>query len=59
MSDKGNMVKDIAVGVTGSIGGGKVADKLGLGQAGHIASNVAGGMAANNAEHKAEGEVKK
>lgn len=59
MSDSGNFAKNIAVSVAGSVGGGKLADKAGLGQVGHIASSVAGGMGANEAEHKAEEEMKK
>lgn len=50
--------KNIATSVVGSIGGNKVADGLGLGGAGHIASGVAGGMLANEGEHKAEEEAK-
>lgn len=56
--DKSNMAKDIAVGVVGSIGGNKVADKLHLGGVGHIAGGVLGGIGANDVEHKAEEELK-
>ena len=58
MSDKGNMAKDIASSVVGSIGGNKVADKLHLGGVGHIVGGVAGGIAGYNLEHKAEDEVR-
>lgn len=53
-NDAAETAKNIAVGVAGSIGGNKVADKLHLGGAGHIVSGVAGGMGANAAEHKVE-----
>lgn len=59
MSDAGNFAKNIAVGVAGSMGGSKLADKAGLGQVGHIASSVAGSIGANKAEQKAEQEVRK
>ena len=58
MSDKGNMAKDIASSVVGSIGGNKVADKLHLGGVSHIVGGVAGGIAGQNLEHKAEDEVR-
>lgn len=51
---KGQFAKDIAVSVAGSIGGNKVADKLGLGGVGHIVSSVGGSVAANEGEHKLE-----
>lgn len=47
-------IKDIAVGVAGSIGGNKVADKLHLGNGGHLAGGVAGGILAGDAERKVE-----
>lgn len=53
------MAKNIGVSVAGSIAGGKVADKLGLGSVGHIATGVGGSMAAISAEHKVEDEAKK
>ncbi|CAH2354202.1 hypothetical protein CLIB1423_15S00870 [[Candida] railenensis] len=52
--DAGEMAKNIAVSVAGSVGGSKVADKLHLGGAGHIASSVAGSMLANDAEQHVE-----
>lgn len=52
--DKLNMAKQIGVSVAGSLGGNKVADKLGLGQVGHIVSSVTGSMAANDAEQHYE-----
>lgn len=57
--DKTEMAKNIGVSVAGSIVGGKVADKLGLGSVGHIAAGVGGSMAANDAEHKVEEHEKK
>ena len=52
------MAKDIASSVVGSIGGNKVADKLHLGGVGHIVGGVAGGIAGQNLEHKAEDAVR-
>lgn len=55
MSDNtANTAKNIAVSVAGSMGGNKVADALHLGGAGHLASGIAGSIAANDAEGKAE-----
>lgn len=56
---KGQFAKDIAVSVAGSIGGNKVADKLGLGSVGHIVGGVGGSIAANEGEHKLEEEKNK
>lgn len=53
-----NTIKDIGVSVAGSLGGNKVADKLGLGSVGHIAAGIGGGIAANDVEHKAEEKAK-
>lgn len=49
-----NTAKNIAVSVAGSVGGNKVADKLHLGGAGHIALGVTGGILAGDAEQKVE-----
>lgn len=54
-----NTAKNIAVGVAGSLGGNKIADKLGMGQVGHIAAGIGGGMAAGEAENKIENHEKK
>lgn len=49
--------KNIGVSVAGSIGGNKVADKLHLGNVGHIAGGIGGGILASEAENKAENKV--
>ncbi|RCK66799.1 hypothetical protein Cantr_02514 [Candida viswanathii] len=59
MSDKGQFVKDIASSVAGSVAGNKVADKVGGGTISHIGLGVAGGIGGQEAEHKAEEEIKK
>lgn len=59
MSGAGNTIKDIGVGIVGSIGGNKVADAVGGGDVSHMVGGIAGGIGAGAAEGKAEDEVKK
>lgn len=52
--DTANTIKNIGVSVAGSLGGNKVADKLHLGNAGHLASSIGGSILANDADQKVE-----
>lgn len=54
MGDGLETAKNIGVSVVGSVAGNKVADKLHMGGVGHIASGVAGSIAANDADQKIE-----
>lgn len=57
--DKLNMAKNIGVSIAGSIGGAKVADKLHLGNGGHLATSIAGSLGANKALHHFENKDEK
>ncbi|CAR66262.1 DEHA2F03212p [Debaryomyces hansenii CBS767] len=52
--DKLNMAKSIGASIAGSVGGAKVADKLHLGNGGHMATSIAGSIGANNVLHHFE-----
>lgn len=52
--DKLNMAKNIGASIAGSVGGAKVADKLHLGNGGHMATSIAGSLGANSALHHFE-----
>lgn len=54
MSGAAGTAKDIGVGLVGSLGGNKVADAVGGGDASHIIGGIAGGLGAGAAENKVE-----
>ncbi|PVH19758.1 hypothetical protein CXQ85_003616 [Candidozyma haemuli] len=57
MTNIAGTAKDIGVGLVGSIGGNKVADAVGGGQASHIVGGVAGGIGAGKLKNKGEQKV--
>lgn len=58
MGEGTDMAKSIGASVVGSVAGNKVADKLHLGGAGHMAAGIGGGILGGKAEGDIENKIR-